>query len=207
MTMVRVLNRIASKLGHLCALPVEVEKEFRSIWELQGAWTLNGAHKNCFYLADGHPELTGIAGWREEMLPYNVRLDEDYPGTEDYPGIYHRSGTGRLRISAWERYRATGYLDQYCSIEIWAGSPEPRQMVLLTMKGSVCLRTGGATHCSPFYLANDKTTEEDLTTRADRLADLLWIDDEFGIDCDDNLVAYVRNALYVPRKSPEVGEA
>lgn len=174
------MNAIAKHLGHGHALD-EVPDDVISIWQLQAHWILAGTQRNIMQYAQARPEFCGLAGWREgEFVPPEIHRFTWTNGSVH--GLYHATGTGRMRVFACEHYYHPRKLHQVMGVELWAGKPYPRVLVRVRGTAIVHLREDGQhlVEGVAFRLEDDYTREEDRSERLDRLAYLWWLDQHVG---------------------------
>lgn len=180
MTTVEAMNALAKELAHGHALSC-VPEGMCSIWQLQAEWLKEGTRRNLAQYAAGRPEFAGLTGWREgELVPPEIHRFTWTSGSVH--GLYHVTGTGRMRVFACEHYQHPRRLDQVLGIELWSGSPYPRMLVRVRGTSTVHLREDGQ-HVAEgvqFRLVEDKTREEDRGERLDRLYYLWWLDQNLG---------------------------
>lgn len=174
MKAVVALNRIAQKLGHLCALDsVEVDG-IKSVAALEAAWLAKGAAANQKYASEGRPEFMGIAGWGWGTISgEDMWFDVDEPRNRPAVGVSHRSGTGRIEVRAIDQWASCGTRwasDPRIAIELYAGphgDAGPRRIAALVAEQD--------SHGLNWEVVYDGLTSEDLGARADRLEFLVWV--------------------------------
>ncbi len=178
--MTEVLNAIARKLAHGHAL-AEVPESMVSIWELQAEWLKQGTRRNLAQYAAGRPEFCGLTGWLQgQYVPPEIHQFTWTRG--QVYGLWHTTGTGRMRILACEEYYHPQQLRQVMVVELWAGKPYPRVLVRIRGTATVHLCEDGHHRVEgvEFRLEEDYTREKDRSERLDRLAYLWWLDQHVG---------------------------